>query len=39
MKIGMHAPHVIPDLLTKWHISFLLILGVISYLSSAMFEF
>jgi hypothetical protein len=20
MKMGMHSPHVIPDMLTKWHI-------------------
>jgi hypothetical protein len=39
MKLGISAPHVIPDLLTKWHITFLLILAFISYLSSAIFEF
>jgi hypothetical protein len=39
MKLDMSSPYVIPDLLTKWHILFLLILVVISYLSSAMLEF
>jgi hypothetical protein len=31
MKLGMQTPYVIPDLLTKWHIPFLLILAVIYY--------
>jgi hypothetical protein len=39
MKLGMRAPYVIPDLLTKWHIPFLLILAVISYLSTAYLNF
>jgi hypothetical protein len=38
-KLGMTAPCVIPDLLTKWHIPFLLILAVLSYLITAIFEF
>jgi hypothetical protein len=39
LKLGMGASYVIPDLLIKWHISFLFILVVISYLSTAIFEF
>jgi hypothetical protein len=39
MKLGMQTPYVIPDLLTKWNIPFLLILAAVTYLSSVMFEF
>jgi hypothetical protein len=39
MKFLMHIVHVIPDLLTKWHIQILLGLQVISFLRSAMIEF
>jgi hypothetical protein len=39
MKLGMHAPHVIPDLLTKWHNQIQHILTAIPFLSSAMLEF
>jgi hypothetical protein len=39
VKLGMHTPHVIPEELTKWHIQFLLILAVISFLGHAMLEF
>jgi hypothetical protein len=39
LKLSMRAPYVIPDLLIKWHTPFLLILAVISYLSTAIFEF
>jgi hypothetical protein len=39
MKLGMQAPYVIPDPLTKWYVPFMLILVVMSYLSSSIFEF
>jgi hypothetical protein len=39
MKLDMRAPYVILDHLIKWHIIFLLILAVVSYLSTAIFEF
>jgi hypothetical protein len=39
MKLGMHTPRDIPDVLTKWHIQLLHILEVISFLSPAIFEF
>jgi hypothetical protein len=39
LKLGMRAPYIIPDLLIKWHIPFLLILVVISYLSTTIFNF
>jgi hypothetical protein len=39
MELGMHSPHVILDVLTKWHIQILLLLAAVSFLSSVMFEF
>jgi hypothetical protein len=39
MKFVFHTPHVIPDLLTKWHIQILLGLHVVPFLISAMIEF
>jgi hypothetical protein len=39
MRLVMHAPHVIHDVLTKWHIQLLHILEVIPFLSPAIFEF
>jgi hypothetical protein len=39
MKFGMHIPHVILGVLTKWHIQFMLLLAVVSFLSSDMFKF
>jgi hypothetical protein len=39
MELGMRAPYLIPDRLIKWHILFLHILAVVSYLSTAIFEF
>jgi hypothetical protein len=39
MKHGMHSPHVILDVLTKWHIQILLLLEAVSFLSSVMFKF
>jgi hypothetical protein len=39
MKLGMSAPYVIPDLLTKWNIQFLLILVVIPFLGHVMLDF
>jgi hypothetical protein len=39
IKLVMQTPYAIPDLLTKWHIPFLFILVVLTYLSSVMFEF
>jgi hypothetical protein len=39
IKFVMHAPHVIPGVLTKWHIQILLRLAVVPFLSSVMFEF
>jgi hypothetical protein len=39
MKLGMHTPHAIPDVLTKWHIQFMHILTTIAFLSPARFEF
>jgi hypothetical protein len=39
MALGMQVPHFIPNMLTKWHIQFLLILVVIQFLSPEMFEF
>jgi hypothetical protein len=35
----MHIPHVIFDVLTKWHIQILLLLAAVSFLSSVMFKF
>jgi hypothetical protein len=32
MKIGIHTPHFIPAVLTKWHIQLLHILEVILFL-------
>jgi hypothetical protein len=39
MNFVMQTPHVIPDLLTKWHIQILLGLQVVPFLSSTIFEF
>jgi hypothetical protein len=39
MKFVMRTPHVIPNLLTKWHIQIILGLYVVPFLSSAMIEF
>jgi hypothetical protein len=39
MKLGMHAPHIIPVLLTKLHTQFQHGLAVIPFLRSIMFEF
>jgi hypothetical protein len=39
MKFGMHIPHVILGVLTKWHIQIMLLLTVVSFLRSDMFEF
>jgi hypothetical protein len=39
LKFDMHIPHVVLDLLTKWHIQILLLLAVVPFLSSAMLEF
>jgi hypothetical protein len=35
----MHAPHVIPQELTKWHIQLMHILSAIAFLIPAKFEF
>jgi hypothetical protein len=35
----MHTPNVIPDPFTKWHVQILLGLQVVTFLSSAIFEF
>jgi hypothetical protein len=39
MTLRMHVPHLIPDMLTKWHIQLLHILEVIPFLRHAIFEF
>jgi hypothetical protein len=39
MNLGMDPPHIIPDVLTKWHIQLLHILEVISFLSPLITEF
>jgi hypothetical protein len=39
MKLGMHTPKVIADVITKWHIQLLHILAAIAFLSPARFEF
>jgi hypothetical protein len=39
MKFGMHSPNGISNVLTKWYIQILLILAVVPFLNSAMFEF
>jgi hypothetical protein len=39
MALDMHVPHVIPNLLTKWHTPIQHILAAISFLSLAMLEF
>jgi hypothetical protein len=39
MKHGMQAPHIISDMLTKFHIQLIHILATIAFLSCAMFEF
>jgi hypothetical protein len=39
VKFGMHIPHFILGVLTKWHIQIVLLLVAASFLSSDMFEF
>jgi hypothetical protein len=39
MKFVMHTPHIILDVLTKWHNQILPIFVVILFLSSVMLEF
>jgi hypothetical protein len=39
INISMHASHVIPNVLTKWHIQLLHILAVILFLIPAILEF
>jgi hypothetical protein len=39
MKLGMHTPHVIPEVLTKWNILLLHSLADIAFLSPAIIEF
>jgi hypothetical protein len=39
MSLGMHVPHVIPHLLTKWHTLIQHILAAILFLSPAMLKF
>jgi hypothetical protein len=39
MELGMHVPHFIVDVLTKWHIQLLHILAAIVFLSPIKFEF
>jgi amino acid permease len=39
MKLGVHFPHVTPDLLTKLHVQLLHILTVIPFFITAMLEF
>jgi hypothetical protein len=39
VKFGMHIPHVILGVLTKWHIQIMLLLAAVSFLRSDMFEF
>jgi hypothetical protein len=39
MKFGMHSPNDISDVLTTWHIKILLRLAVVTFLTSAIFEF
>jgi hypothetical protein len=39
IKLDMHAAHVIPQELTKWHIQLMHILAAIVFLSSVRFEF
>jgi hypothetical protein len=35
MELGMHVPHLIPNLLTEWHTQIQHILAIIPFLSSA----
>jgi hypothetical protein len=39
VKLGMHAPHVIREALTKWNILLLYILVAIAFCSLAIIEF
>jgi hypothetical protein len=39
MKLVTNAPHVIPDVLTKWHIQLLHILAVLNFLALQSFNF
>jgi hypothetical protein len=39
MKHGMHTPHVIPEVLTKWHILLLHILAAVAFLSPTIIAF
>jgi hypothetical protein len=39
MKLVMHTPRVIPDVLTKWHVQLLHILAAIPFISPTMLEF
>jgi hypothetical protein len=39
MERGMHDPHLIPDVLTKWHTQIRHILTVIPFLSSTISQF
>jgi hypothetical protein len=39
MKFVMHVPHVIPDVLTKWHVQLLHILAAILFLTLTILEF
>jgi hypothetical protein len=39
IKLGMRAPHVISNDLTKWYIQIILCLSIVPFLSYAMFEF
>jgi hypothetical protein len=39
ITLGMHALHVFPEQLTKWHIQLMHILAAIVFLSPARFEF
>jgi hypothetical protein len=39
MKFGTHSPNDISDVLTKWYNQILLLLAVVPFFTSAMFEF
>jgi hypothetical protein len=39
MELGMHVPHLISDVLTKWHTQIQRILVVIPFLSSTISQF
>jgi hypothetical protein len=38
VKLDMHIPHVVLDVLTKWHIQILPLLAAVPFLRSAMLE-